>query len=532
MERTPYPKSGRRGCQCADGTYRIECCDGNSQGIGGLTGGGSSTIVFVDGSEDVNNTSSGGELTCSNININGFSVDGNGVITLPTVNIGTIVSTSPSSFATVSQITSRTLTVTITVPAEYENEGDDIICTTTASQPIYQLDTDGDGIPDDIDTDDDGDGLLDEDEDGFGTDPLDADSDDDGTDDGQEDQDGDGVLNEDEILVDLACSDITLSGFAVAQDGTITLPSTDIGTILSTTPSSFDANSGNANISRTLTVTIDVPLGYKNADSTIDCTVTADQPYAVPLACGDITFTGFAVAGNGVVTLPTLSEGSIASSTPTSFNANTGASAVSRTVTLTITVPSGYSNSGNTIDCDVTADQPVITLFSPQAHIFYNVSGTSSATSWRVWNSNGVSEVISGVFSTYVQFSSWVTPVFISGDDVSFSELTTGGIGNGNFVTTGPTSGSDVIKYATSESGLSSGTILTQKIFQAGRNSSTGSVFNDSTGNLVGVGVYSGNTVIDAQTSPYNRPQDGWYKNTSNGNGNYRVENGIIVEKG
>jgi hypothetical protein len=48
------------------------------------------------------------------------------------------------------------------------------------------LDTDGDGIPNEIDTDDDGDGLDDAVESDTGTDPLDADSDDDGLSDGVE----------------------------------------------------------------------------------------------------------------------------------------------------------------------------------------------------------------------------------------------------------------------------------------------------------------------------------------------------------
>ena len=27
-------KGGKKGCQCKDGTYNKECCDGQSQGIG------------------------------------------------------------------------------------------------------------------------------------------------------------------------------------------------------------------------------------------------------------------------------------------------------------------------------------------------------------------------------------------------------------------------------------------------------------------------------------------------------------------
>jgi hypothetical protein len=46
-DKTSSPKGGNRGCLCADGTYSIECCDGElqSQGIGSLVQSVTSTIV-------------------------------------------------------------------------------------------------------------------------------------------------------------------------------------------------------------------------------------------------------------------------------------------------------------------------------------------------------------------------------------------------------------------------------------------------------------------------------------------------------
>lgn len=46
-DKTSSPKGGNRGCLCADGTYSIECCDGElqSQGIGSLVQSVASTIV-------------------------------------------------------------------------------------------------------------------------------------------------------------------------------------------------------------------------------------------------------------------------------------------------------------------------------------------------------------------------------------------------------------------------------------------------------------------------------------------------------
>ena len=112
----------------------------------------------------------------------------------------------------------------------------------------------------------------------------------------------------------LSCSDITLSGFAVAQNGTITLPTADIGTISSTSPASFAIV--DVSTVRTLNVDITVPSGYFNAGATLNCTTTSTQPLTPTLACSDITISGFAVDENGAITLPTLDVGTISSSSP------------------------------------------------------------------------------------------------------------------------------------------------------------------------------------------------------------------------
>jgi len=46
-DKSSSPKGGNRGCLCADGTYNIECCDGElqSQGVGSLVQSVASTIV-------------------------------------------------------------------------------------------------------------------------------------------------------------------------------------------------------------------------------------------------------------------------------------------------------------------------------------------------------------------------------------------------------------------------------------------------------------------------------------------------------
>ena len=159
--RTSSPQDARRGCLCADEeTYSIECCEGEliNQGVGSLISQGNPLF------------------DCDAVTLSGFSVAQNGDITLPTVDVGTILSTTPSSFSVVGTDTVRTLSVVIKAPSGYSNSGARVTCTTTATQPL---------------------------------------------------------------LPSLTCSDVTLSGFAVAQNGTITLPTIDIGTITSTSPSSL-----------------------------------------------------------------------------------------------------------------------------------------------------------------------------------------------------------------------------------------------------------------------------------------------------
>lgn len=234
-------------------------------------------------------------LECSLITLSGFAVAQDGTVTEPSTDIGTITQTSPSSFSIVDVDTERTLTVTIEAPSDYRNIGETIECTTTATQVLTPT---------------------------------------------------------------LSCSDITLTGFAVAEDGTITPPTTDIGTISSTSPASFDRV--NVDTTQTLTVNITVPSGYYNVGDTLVCSTTAVQSASQTLACEDITISGFAVDENGVITQPTIDIGTFTSS-PASF-ATVTVSTV-QTLTLDITVPAGYYNTGDVLVCTTTATQPAYNVF-------------------------------------------------------------------------------------------------------------------------------------------------------------------------
>jgi len=84
-------------------------------------------------------------LSCADIDITGFEINSDGVITVPTAKIRegqtaiTIDSTSPASYERSDVSVPRTLYCTFTVPSGYKNTGEEIVCTATAiqeSQPV------------------------------------------------------------------------------------------------------------------------------------------------------------------------------------------------------------------------------------------------------------------------------------------------------------------------------------------------------------------------------------------------------------
>ncbi|UTH02249.1 YPDG domain-containing protein [Macrococcoides canis] len=93
-----------------------------------------------------------------------------------------------------------TFPVTVTVTDDAGNITQEVFVITVTPAVVPPVDTDGDGIPDDVDTDDDNDGVNDSDEIAAGLDPKNPDTDGDGINDGQEDTDGDGINNDDESV--------------------------------------------------------------------------------------------------------------------------------------------------------------------------------------------------------------------------------------------------------------------------------------------------------------------------------------------
>ncbi len=153
------------------------------------------------------------------------------------------------------------------------------------------------------------------------------------------------------------CSTSPLTGGGIAADGTVTNPSTT-GTITSHTPAT-SANTTASARSVTLTFSITVPVGYPNAGATITCPATFSQPAQNALeefTCTTAGLTGQAISDNGAITKGSTSKGTISGISPSQgFNEVT--SNTPRTVDFTVTIPSGYSNSG-TITCQRNLKQP------------------------------------------------------------------------------------------------------------------------------------------------------------------------------
>lgn len=457
--RIASPQDSRRACLCADGeTYSRECCDGEliNQGIGSLEGQGSSDVVHINPANP--------DFDCSDLTLSGFAVSDQGVITLPTTSAGTIQSTSPSSFDLAGTNTERTLSVKISTPTGYTNSGGVITCTTTATQPAAPS---------------------------------------------------------------LACEDITISGFSVAADGTVTAPTIDIGTISGISPSSF----GLVDVStlRTLNVDVTVPSGYFNEGSTLNCTTTATQPLTPSFTCTDAGASGFSISAAGVITPPTLAAGTVGSYTPTSFSGNSSGSSSTQSVTFTINVPAGYYNTGSTIDCTLSATQPTATrLWQKQI-----VPGSQSTNTVNVYGDSGLHQFDDndgpiGVFSydtPDVSGTNWTTisdPIYnVVGVDLSitgYKEM----VQFRHFSSTPFTS----VQTGTGNINLNIGTLRTEF---------TGGVYQprtiyDTTNLNKSVYLETGLVAtLGSESSLGDQPSDGYYAETNIG-AQIRVQGGVITE--
>ena len=96
-----------------------------------------------------------------------------------------------------------------------------------------------------------------------------------------------------------------------------------------------------------------------NVRSPFFLNLTAPVQTLGTFTCTTAGLTNFSVASSGLVTNPQLLVGTIVGQTATEFALNTSGSTISRSVTYTISIPTGYSNINDaTIDCPQTFLQP------------------------------------------------------------------------------------------------------------------------------------------------------------------------------
>ena len=268
-------------------------------------------------------------LTCTLVNLQGMEVDQFGAIKLPTTDFGSLKTyTSTASdfangkFATVSTPTSRTVNFSVAIPANYSNSGDEILsCSATAIQPTY---TCTGGIT------------------------------------------NNGSIPNQSLNTGGATATITLTSYFTGsiQGYTIGNPHTDfVATSITGNVLSLFSQS-KAGVKTILVTAFDGDELTCDATQTIQVTTTSVDAFT----CSDAFLTGGAISQSGTITDPTL-EGVISArkstsggSTITSYPANTTGSARDVTLFFDITVPTGFSNTGATVECSKPFSQPSTTL--------------------------------------------------------------------------------------------------------------------------------------------------------------------------
>jgi len=351
------------------------------------------------------------EFTCAIANVKNFSVDQEGVITLPVLDFGKIHETTSSDagysdgkYATVTTNTTRTLTVTINIPPGFSNSGF-LDCDVTTTQPKKV--TTGTapsctGGPTKVGT------IPNQTlSSGGGTATISLGSYFSGA-------TNYSILNYHRSFVHMSisgstltltasntggtravfvrardsqsntctavqainvtvnvsasldCTGANLQGGSISQSGAITKPKANgtVGTIKATSGgsaiTSVSANSGSTAQNVTLFFDITVPAGYSNAGSTIECSKTFSQPgVSLPeFDCTQLTLTGGGVFTNGTIKQADTNRGTITKFSPLRFAKVS--TETPRTITYFITPPSsGYTNSGGSdIQCTDTVTQP------------------------------------------------------------------------------------------------------------------------------------------------------------------------------
>jgi hypothetical protein len=191
---------------------------------------------------------------------------------------------------------------------------------------------------------------------------------------------------------------------------------------------------------RIVSVTITVPSGYDNVGSTVSGTNAVNQPAYVQPTFTFSDWTGGVSVSNTGNTSYTIGNASSVSVSPSSFDVVTVST--SRDVDVTITVPSGYTNSGGTVSGTKTVTQSTVPRI---------LTATPSSTTIE----GGTTSIMLDINDVYYTDTSWTltedfdntisnltfSPSSGTGDSpytvVSFGSNTSGGTKYGRFTLSG-----------------------------------------------------------------------------------------------
>ena len=270
-------------------------------------------------------------LDCATVNLENLSIDEYGNVSLPTATYGEIVSYTSSAgdfadgkFAAVGTDTSRTITFTISIPENFSNSGDDTIdCNATATQPATSctggITTSGSIPNQSLNT------------------------------------------NGNSVTIDLSSyfTGGTISGYLITNNNLDHFITSVIGDTLTITSLRKAGTNKKLFVEAT-----DGVLANCNATQEIQVTTTAADAYT----SSDAYLSGGSISQTGTITNPSV-NGTITAikdtsggSTITSYPANSTGSDRNVTLFFDVTVPTGYSNTGATVEVSKVFSQPTAAL--------------------------------------------------------------------------------------------------------------------------------------------------------------------------
>jgi len=180
-----------------------------------------------------------------------------------------------------------------------------------------------------------------------------------------------------------------LQGGSIAADGTLTNPQaaaviTAVKISAGGSAYSSDPNTTGSSRNVTLFFSLTVPVGYSNAGNTVECSKTFSQPAtAAPnptFSCSVAALTDQTITKKGAINLGSAAVGTVKSFTAPNPPLSSVTTNTARTIEYQVEIPSGYANSGTTINCSKSVIQPAnISVCSSAVNAFY-ISGGKERT--------------------------------------------------------------------------------------------------------------------------------------------------------